>query len=105
MQNDVLYVKIGALIRGRREKLDMTQQRLAEMVGLSRASIANIESRRQNIYLHQLFAIAHNLGIDVMDIIPRTTFSKSESIIPADVTEKERELIEEVFAQEIRKYG
>lgn len=42
----------------RRKALGLTQAQLASKVGMSRASIANIEGGRQNILLHHVYALA-----------------------------------------------
>jgi len=49
----------------------MTQEALAGRVGLSRASIANIERGRQNVLLHHACDIALALGLSqVADLLP-----------------------------------
>lgn len=48
----------------------MTQARLAETLGLSRASIANIELGRQKVFLHHVPQIASALGVELSELIP-----------------------------------
>jgi len=53
MNPDPRYQQFGEAMALRRQELDMTQADLAVRVGLSRASIANIERGRQSVLLHQ----------------------------------------------------
>lgn len=48
----------------------MTQLELARAVGISRASLANIERGEQRVYIHHLVAIAAALDLDVTDLLP-----------------------------------
>lgn len=69
-QKDALYGVIGSRIRLFRGK-QLSQQRLAELSGLSRASISNIEAGRHRVPLHQLLQIAQALNKPLNDLIPR----------------------------------
>ena len=53
-----------------RDKTDITQEELAAKIGLSRASIVNMEQGRQNVSLERLFDIAVVLKCNVTDLIP-----------------------------------
>lgn len=56
----------------RRKALALTQAQLANKVKMSRASIANIESGRQNVLLHHVYALAVALGFaKVSDLLPQ----------------------------------
>ncbi len=66
---DEIYATLGRRVRSRREDVRMTQAALAEKIGLSRASIANIESGRQAVLLHQFLALAEALTVPPMDLI------------------------------------
>ncbi|WID95165.1 helix-turn-helix transcriptional regulator [Bosea vestrisii] len=71
MSNDPRYTAFGEAMALRREQLKMTQAQLASRVGLSRASIANIERGRQNVLLHHACDIASALGLSqVGDLLP-----------------------------------
>lgn len=54
----------------RRRQLKLKQSELAARVGMSRASIANIECGRQNVLLHHAYDIAAVLGVQVGDLLP-----------------------------------
>ncbi len=79
MQTDKTYQRFGKLIKELRNDMHMTQDDLADKVGLSRASIANIESGRQKIYLHQLFVFSKFLNVAPTDLLPETDFFEQES--------------------------
>ena len=55
---DPRYDAFGRAVALRRDQLGMTQAQLSARVGLSRASIANIEAGRQNVLLHHACDIA-----------------------------------------------
>jgi len=58
---------IGKLMRKRRAELGMSSQQLGEAVGLTRASISNIENGRQRITVDKLGDIALVLQCDRWD--------------------------------------
>ena len=58
MASDSLYTAFGNAVSTRRKALGLTQAQLANKVKMSRASIANIESGRQNVLLHHAYALA-----------------------------------------------
>jgi transcriptional regulator with XRE-family HTH domain len=65
-----LYDLLGALIKSRRKQLSLTQQTLAARLGISRASLANIETGRQKVLVHQLYAFATALNLPPSDLLP-----------------------------------
>lgn len=70
MKHYELYDQLGTLIRARRKKLLLTQQALAARIGMSRASLANIETGRQTVLVHQLYAVAAALDLAPSDLLP-----------------------------------
>ena len=68
-----LYRRLGRAVATRRRELRLTQSTVAEKLGLSRASLANLENGRQRIMVHQLFALVNALKLgSVLDLIPET---------------------------------
>lgn len=61
---------VGDMIRAHRAALDMTQQQLSELVGRSRAQIANIESGRSDIPLSALARFAQAFKCSMKDLVP-----------------------------------
>jgi transcriptional regulator with XRE-family HTH domain len=72
-----LYDQLGTLIRNRRKKLLLTQRDLAARIGISRASLANIETGRQTLLVHQLYALATALDLAPSDLLPPTMADES----------------------------
>lgn len=70
---DELYSVIGVKIRDARERSAkrLSQVKLAQILGISRASIVNIEAGRQHASLHLLWRIAEVLETDLVMLIPR----------------------------------
>lgn len=59
-----MYKNLGSRIRSLRKSLGWTQDRLAKAVGISRASLANIEAGRQQVLVHHLFTLAQALNLE-----------------------------------------
>ena len=72
MDERLLYRLLGRRVAGKRAALTLTQAQLAARVGISRASIANIERGQQNLSVHQVYRLTHALGLnDVFELLPR----------------------------------
>ena len=71
MASDSVYKAFGNAVSTRRKALALTQAQLASKVKMSRASIANIESGRQNVLLHHVYALAAALDFTkVGELLP-----------------------------------
>jgi len=70
MQAQIIYSAVGERIRARRKTLGLTQVQLAPRLGMSRASLANIETGRQAVLIHQLYLVAEALGVLPTDLLP-----------------------------------
>jgi transcriptional regulator with XRE-family HTH domain len=82
---DEIYATLGRRVRTRREELRLTQADLSAKIGLSRASIANIEGGRQAVLLHQFLALAEALTVPPMDLIPSTQPASNSPDLPEEV--------------------
>jgi transcriptional regulator with XRE-family HTH domain len=68
-----LYRRLGRAVAERRAELGLTQGQIAAQLGLSRASVANLENGRQRIMVHQLYALANALKFkSILDLVPPT---------------------------------
>ena len=79
IEPELIYRAFGRRLRELRKKKDLPQEELATLSGLTRASIANIESGRQRVHLHQLLKFADALGIDLGTLVSRMSdYAKAE---------------------------
>jgi transcriptional regulator with XRE-family HTH domain len=56
-------------IKAARIQQEISQQRLAEMAGISRTGLRHIESLETNPTLYSLLRVTHALGIDLADLL------------------------------------
>ncbi len=91
---DELYRELGRRIRQARERNGegLSQDALAKQLGISRASVVNIEAGRQRAPLHLLWQIAQLLGTDLTSLIPRN----EELLAPAIHERIDREMIKKI---------
>ncbi len=85
--NEILYQAVGEKIRHVRERSrpKLSQAQLATRLGVSRASIVNIEAGRQHAPLHILWQIAGVLGTELSLLIPqRDELLKTQAPIKLD---------------------
>lgn len=88
MSEESIYRRFGRAVASRRIALKLTQSALGDLVGLSRASIANIESGRQNVLLHQVYSLAGALECaQLADLLPRPDFERRGEEIAVNVTD------------------
>lgn len=66
-----IYQEIGLLLMVHRHEQGLTQEQVADLLGLSRTSIVNIESGRQRIMLHTIIAIAALLDLSPGELIDK----------------------------------
>jgi transcriptional regulator with XRE-family HTH domain len=100
MRIEPVYKEIGRNIRTRRRQIDVSQDHVALQLGISRATLANIETGRQRVLVHQLYGIARALRVKPSDLLPppspdKATYLTLESLpVGGDVNPEQRK---EVF--------
>lgn len=103
MAGDPLYKAFGNAVSTRRKALSLTQGQLAIKVKMSRASIANIESGRQNILLHHVYALASALNFakvaDLLPPLPNKTTGEELKMTLSNQTLSKQSLSEHAGAQ------
>ncbi len=67
---DYFYQEFGKRVKAARQAAKVSQEKLADAVGLNRTSITNIESGRQHIPLHSLFLLAEALNVHPTKLLP-----------------------------------
>lgn len=68
-ESEEIYERVGWNVAERRREIGVSQTELAERCGLTRGSIANIESGRQRPTLHTLSDIAEALEADMLSLL------------------------------------
>lgn len=71
MDEQSIYRELGRAVATRRKMVGLTQAEVAKEVGISRASIANIESGRQKVLLHQVYGLMKALDLKaITELVP-----------------------------------
>ena len=65
-----LYIQVGRRIARARKAADLSQTELADRCGLSRGSVANIETGVQRARLHTIWTIGEALERDPRSLLP-----------------------------------
>lgn len=81
---DKFYIELGGLIKGERIKRKITQDDLSLQLGLTRASVINLEKGRHRPSIYQILLIAKYFKMDYTKLIPlafeNSTNNKEQSI-------------------------
>lgn len=76
-----IYPLLGRAVARRRETLGLTQAEVGERIGLTRASVANIETGRQKVLLHHVYMLADALQFDsICDLVPEALATALEPL-------------------------
>jgi transcriptional regulator with XRE-family HTH domain len=95
-----LYREIGQNIRAIRDKRKMTQEQLADGVGLQRTSVTNIEAGRQKMLVDTLVLIAAQLGVDPGSLLPDVgplATSPAPHSMPTSLSRDEAEFLQGAY--------
>ncbi len=65
MKKDELLLKLGHIIKYARDKKGLTQEKLAEISDVSKATIATLECGKVNLTFTSLYKLAKTLDIDL----------------------------------------
>jgi transcriptional regulator with XRE-family HTH domain len=98
MQPESIYKSIGTIVRSKRRLMEWSQVKLAQRLGISRATLANIETGRQRILVHQLYSFAAVLGMKTEELLPpqqlpNSTVSWHHLPMPENLKPEQREQI------------
>jgi transcriptional regulator with XRE-family HTH domain len=80
-----IYLDFGRRLRKARRKATLTQETLAQRVGLSRTSVTNIELGHQPVTLHLLYELAKAVGVRPEQLLPDEAAADTDGSHLADV--------------------
>lgn len=89
---DEIYREVGRKIRQTRENQHLSQDSLAQRLGISRTSMVNIEAGRQRTPLHVLWQTAELLETKLTLLIP----TPEELLAPQNHTALDREMMKQI---------
>lgn len=100
----LFYKHIGAVIKARRKTLGLKQEALAGKLGISRGSLANVETGRQRVLVHQLYKFAAALQLAPTDLLPQPSTNNSraertELPLPNTLKPQQKKQIARLFEQ------
>lgn len=83
MDEGSIYAGLGQAVATRRKMMKLTQAQVAKAIGISRASIANIESGRQKVLLHQVYGLVKALELkSITELVPATLSKAGDGAAP-----------------------
>jgi len=108
-----IYRNLGKRIRDLRKSLPKTQDQLAKEIGISRASLANIEAGRQQVLVHHLFALASALQLESPAQLllapqaraPRAAAASALPLAEDGLTEKQRREVLSLMGDALQQAG
>jgi len=93
MENDMHFLmELGARIRKLRKAQGLTQEELADRLGVTQALIASYETARRAIPLRKLCALAEALGVSLEELIGDSTPRRRKSGPPSKIEQKLAEI-------------
>jgi len=82
--------------------LQLKQEHLASTLGIARGSLANIETGRQSILVHQLYKFASALKLEPSDLLPPLAKDLSAAeettlALPSDLKSQQKQQVARFF--------
>ena len=97
------YREFGTRLRDARKRSGLSQDELAIRVGMSRPALANIESGRQRVALHNLPAFATVLGVEPDDLLPEAPPIRTAADIAGTYGARDRDIVERIWQRAVRR--
>ena len=69
MNKELLLKKFGKNVKIERIKKDLTQEQLAEIMGVSQNFVSNIESGKQNMSLAKVLELSKYIGTNIENLL------------------------------------
>ncbi len=74
MRQDTFYRQLGTTLAQRRREKGLSQSQVASRIDVPRARLANIETGRQSVSVHQLVELASVLGVKSVEALLPANF-------------------------------
>jgi transcriptional regulator with XRE-family HTH domain len=81
MEVDEFYAVVGGRVRSLRTDAGMSQSMLAQHIGFTRSSVANLEAGRQKIALHLFVRIARALDREPATLLPDESVTTNTDVL------------------------
>lgn len=94
------FKEVGMRIRGEREKLGLSRERFAEIVGLSTYYIGQIERGDRNMSIDTLFKISESLNISI-DYILKGHIQYMENILALEAIDNNYKEEVDIYIKEL----
>lgn len=102
MDQEKFNQTLGETLRNHRTLLRLTQTDLGKKTGISRASIANMETGRQSMSAYQAYHIAAALGLSSVDrLISPERDDRAEIFRPPELGNKTVEHLSDFFSRSV----
>ena len=69
MNKETLLKKFGKNVKIERIKKDLTQEQLAEIMGVSQKYVASIERGKENMFLGKILDLSKSLNVDIETLL------------------------------------
>ena len=105
MRDDLLLQEIGVRIKNKRKEMNMTQERLAELMDVSIQMISNLEQGKKAIRPENIVKLCNSLDVS-SDYILRGQYSEyevSEIYQKFDRLSPQRKKVVEILIEELLK--
>lgn len=100
------YAAVGGRVRSTRVGRGVSQSMLAQQIGFTRSSVANLEAGRQRVSLHLFVKIAGTLGVEPSALLPSEALPARRSEVLeelgehlVDIPETAQEFVRGAIAQ------
>ena len=71
MKDEEFYKSLGSALRQEREKRNLSQQEIAEKLGVTKMAVSNWESGNRSMYAATLKEYCHVLGVSMSYILEK----------------------------------
>lgn len=80
-----IYRQLGQNVARLRKERGRTQAEISAQIGLTRASLANIETGRQKVLMHHVFRLVKALDcVSILELVP-ASFEFSDDVQPITI--------------------